>query len=552
MNIMLLAMSTYPKEISHCTALFENVEKYSYFSQLEPGCKQFIKRLADKGDKFDKIISLCTEETLTAPSSMGFKKLCLKSDISQLSPYEFFKKRLVGFIRNNDDAFAYEKENGIDVSECSVFENQELYDDVDSLFVDVKVEADELNIESTVTGIIGIIDELPKEENERINLYLNVQGGARKNIQIINTVLNMLKNRNYVLAAANAIAFSGDKIGESACHNMLNVTSTYLKNDLAAALNAFLKYGRGDMFKEYYERYKKESGITKASEGKIISCINRISDSILLCDAADFINGINSLKAEIINYENQSDENKDPFFKLIINDIKDSYRRLFDSTNIIDDLDVLIEWCVERKLLQQALTLLEVISPRFVFRRGLLYAKKDENTEITLKRLKNQKDQSKIPKYKFDNPDYAVINTFCILNVGNEDYKVNIDFVNNRKVLRKLINSEYQFNMVRSADYPDAWIGLYSDIFERCSVNTSADEIEKLLKLVCDFTQMYAKIRDLRNNTNHAGNTSNDSGIEAYLNKIKSDVQKFNKLLKTIKELTIDVTPHEFYSGAEL
>ena len=63
---------------------------------------------------------------------------------------------------------------------------------------------------------------------------------------------------------------------------------------------------------------------------------------------------------------------------------------------------------------------------------------------------------------------------------------------------------------------------------------------------------MYAKIRDLRNNTNHAGNTSNDSGIEAYLNKIKSDVQKFNKLLKTIKELTIDVTPHEFYSGAEL
>ena len=42
MNIMLLAMSTYPysKEIANYTALSVTGEKYSYYSQLEPGCKK--------------------------------------------------------------------------------------------------------------------------------------------------------------------------------------------------------------------------------------------------------------------------------------------------------------------------------------------------------------------------------------------------------------------------------------------------------------------------------------------------------------------------------
>lgn len=62
---MLLAMSTYPRNVVALQAASqENESIYSYFTQLEPGCKHLFCKLAEKDRKFNKVIVLCTPETL--------------------------------------------------------------------------------------------------------------------------------------------------------------------------------------------------------------------------------------------------------------------------------------------------------------------------------------------------------------------------------------------------------------------------------------------------------------------------------------------------------
>ena len=331
MNVILLAMSTFPTLMKHCIALYgKDGESYSYFSQLEPGCKHFIYELGNKGIAFDKIIVLCTEETLTAPKdTIGNdgkpKTQILKYedktfDISQKSPYDFFKERMISYIKNDAAAFEAEEILSADTAGITRFVHSELYSDPESLFIPVRVEKNEVEITSSIKEIIHLFDTFPRKENEKIFLYLNAQGGARKNVQIVNTVLNMLQSRKYSLSEVNVIEYNDDR--NSSRHRMLDVTGSYLKNDLAAAMNAFLQYGRGDMFADYYDRYKKERGLNTAPEDSVVSSINKISDAILLCNIDDFLKGIEQLKESVKEYDLSKSDIKDPFFELIVNDIR--------------------------------------------------------------------------------------------------------------------------------------------------------------------------------------------------------------------------------------
>ncbi|MBR6396907.1 MAG: TM1812 family CRISPR-associated protein, partial [Lachnospiraceae bacterium] len=390
MNVMLLAMSTFPHDVVPLQAASqENGNVYSYFTQLEPGCKHLICKLADQRKKFDKVIVLCTPETLKE-----YKGKCIENsggktiDISTLTPYVFFEERMLSFIRNDLSAFRYEKELGIDIEPFAKFTFDGLYseDELRSLFEIVPVINDDFKIAEGIKNVISKIPPLSGNDGSDIDLYLNAQGGSRTIIQIINTVLNMLKSRRYSLSEVNVIDFNGDKT--SAGYPILNVTGSYLMNDLAAAMNAFLQYGRGDMFVDYYERYKKERGLSAAPEDSVVSSINGISDAILICNTEDFLKGIEQLKESVKEYDLLETEKKDPFFELIVNDIKNSYKELFDSSDIIDDLDVLVDWCLERGFIQQILTILEAKTPYFVFRRGFIYGKKCKKTEKALAELK--------------------------------------------------------------------------------------------------------------------------------------------------------------------
>ena len=551
MNIMLLAMSTFPPKMKHCIASYgDGRGEYSYFSQLEPGCKHFIKKLGSEGNKFDKIITLCTLETLTAPNTIKdtgrFDKTqfleCYnnKINISEISPYEFFKQRIKGFIKNDESTFAYETELGVDVSDFVRFTESQLYTDLEDLFIDVLIEKNEIEITSSIKAVIDIIDKTAGSKKRAINLYLNAQGGARKNIQIVNTVLNMLQSRKYNLAEVSVIEFNNDRNATN--YKMLDATSLYLKNDLATAMNAFLQYGRADMFNDYYKRYKADRHISNAPEDIIVDAINNISNTILLCDIDGFINGISELRDSITQYDSLPQNTKDPFFALIENDIKQSYKELFNSQDIISDLDVLVKWCLDKKHLQQALTILEAKTPFFVFKYGFIYGKKDNETKQALKSLRESKV---IADYKFREPVYFLINTFCFnmtkrQNNLKKPYCVKKTFEPNSEETQALINESFMLECGKhikqnnNDDPSGILIRFYSDWFSHHEqiYGSDSNSLVKASAELKTFVVCYRNICEFRNNTNHS-NTKLDYDM------LLAKVNGLNNCLISIKRAAI-------------
>ena len=563
MNILLLAMSTYPSNMRHCIASYgEDREEYSYFSQLEPGCKHFIKKLGASGKNFDKIITLCTEETLTAPKDTFDKDGKPKhqflkcgdenEEISELSPYEFFRKRMLGYIRNDDEAFAYEKKLGADVSGYNAFSHSELYPQPEELFIKVKINRDEIDITSTIKEVINIIDDLPGKKGKPICLYLNAQGGARKNVQIVNTVLNMLQSRKYTLSEVSVIEYNDDR--DATRFRMLDATSSYLINDMAAAMNAFLQYGRADMFVEYYKRYKKIHNIDEAPEDIVVEAINKISDAILLSDTEGFLECIGGLKDAIKSYDSISSGDKDPFFELIENDIKASYKELFDSSDIIADLDLLIKWCLDRNLLQQAVTILEAKTPFFVFRYGFIYGNQDEETRQALIELRSR---GRIPDYKFEHPEYLLVNTFCMMSTEktqqkNKPFRAALDFAKNREKLQQLAENNYQFDLANfngSSRNTPVIVNICSDwYFKNEQIYPNDPEgIDKATNDMIRFVVNYRNICEFRNNTNH-------SNVKLVFKDLKGKAIALSSDLKRIKSLASRLEPQkrEFFKNSDI
>ena len=105
MNILLLFVSTLhtpggsTSVYSGYTGEGDKRENYPYLSQLEPGSKYFFNKLAAKGEKFGRVIALCTPETLK-----GVSFTVSGTDVSyeNVSSYEFFRRRMTAFLGNDD------------------------------------------------------------------------------------------------------------------------------------------------------------------------------------------------------------------------------------------------------------------------------------------------------------------------------------------------------------------------------------------------------------------------------------------------------------------
>ncbi len=69
------------------------------FRSLNPGSKYFFNKLAAKGEKFGRVIALCTPETLK-----GVSFTVSGTDVSyeNVSAYELFRRRMTAFLGNDD------------------------------------------------------------------------------------------------------------------------------------------------------------------------------------------------------------------------------------------------------------------------------------------------------------------------------------------------------------------------------------------------------------------------------------------------------------------
>ena len=397
-NILLLSMSTLPfspADNSYYFSKRENDEcievyKMTGISSLEPDSKLMIGKLAFSQERIDKIIVLCTDETLNARNEEKYGGLCA---------FDFYKCRMMDYTGQADKLKGITKEkyqeflatwskqpqknpselsdeeiheilekervsNGITAKSVKLIpfpELKKLYADAEDNFIQAINISDGIHLH--MFEVQNIIFSDPDAE---VRVHYDMQGGLRDTNQFINAMLNMFRTADdFELAEA----FITDFDKNNKIHKIKDKTLDCNIYDLVAGLNEFLRYGRGKLFYRYYQQYKKFKGYKEIPEDKIVSSIKLISNDILLCDIDSFDHDVRNLHERFQIYHDQ--EGKDPVFSNLVSAIEKDYSGIIQENEL--DLVAAVRWCLDKELLQQALVLLEAWSPDYMVRNSILY-----------------------------------------------------------------------------------------------------------------------------------------------------------------------------------
>lgn len=310
-NVLLLALSTFGS-LRHtkysCAAAGINDQVDGYY-QLEPVPKMLAKLLGDNKEYLDKIVMLCTKETLdiaTVKTPEG--------KLLTISPAEYFQRSIRSYLN------PYQKDE-----DC---------------FVTINVSLD-----SPYDGIQRVIETLRDIENPK--LYLDTHGGIRGIQRIMEATVSLLKIEHINVEAAYAVEIGANP-------RILSETENMKIFDFVAGVNEFISCGRADTLKEYSNASAQEN--TSTQEKDLIRAIQIVANGIQWCCIPEFERGLRKLQTFFKNdtsFSNTSDQFS--YLDIYKKDIERDYQKLVKKHTVADE----INWCRKKGFYQQALTLIE-------------------------------------------------------------------------------------------------------------------------------------------------------------------------------------------------
>lgn len=284
----------------------------------------------------------------------------------------------------------------------------------DGLFVDVLMDSKDYT--NTLTKLKNEINSYGTDE-DIINIYIDMQGGDRTGIFLINSVLKLTDKRRFRVKEQFATKFDRDNI----CNEVVDETKTYDVDKLASGMQAFINYGRADDLLEYLESVHGEKGYSEANMG-IVECIRKIGDAISICDPVRFDENISELKKLFDSWE-VKDTGSASVFPMVVEELKNNFSTLIkEDSNILDE----IEWFADKGFIQQALTFIEDKMPQYIY-DNLVYYRLVENNRVI------RTDQTEKIKNFLSSPDYENRLSNRFVNVSGKKYRD----VKNREIREK-------------------------------------------------------------------------------------------------------------------
>ena len=310
-NVLLLALSTFGPSLKRTqyTYEMENNGHVDGYYQLEPVPKMLAKVLADKQEYLDKVVMLCTKETLdiTTVKTPENKQLTI-------SPAEYFQRSIRSYLNphhKNEDSF-----------------------------ITINVSLD-----SPYDGIQRVIETLRNIENPR--LYLDTHGGIRGIQRIMEATVSLLKIEHINVEAAYAVEFGANP-------RIISETKNMKIFDFVAGVNEFITCGRADTLKEYSNASYQTN--INPQEKDLIDAIQIVANGIQWCCIPEFEKGLKKLQTFFNSNSSSSDANNQfSYLDIYKKDIERDYQKLVRKHTVADE----INWCRKKGFNQQALTLIE-------------------------------------------------------------------------------------------------------------------------------------------------------------------------------------------------
>lgn len=362
-----------------------------------------------------------------------------------------------------------------------------------------------------VDNLQGIVDAIKGtgEYDEGIEIYMDVQGGSRTDAYVRNAVLAILaKDQNEEIKVKKIIA-TDFQPGSRRPHPIINETSRYRITDLIAGMNAFLRYGKADIIKDYWNTQKSND----RSVTDLINTMQKIDEALSLCNVVSLQNQIKGL-SELLSEEKDESAgtDADAIFTILKDGIRNDYGNILSGKDV--DASELVKWARRKGLFQQAVTIIESLIPSEIVRKGILYYCTTDS-QVDAVRIFFMQEREKLnrkEKYKLSNVDHYFLKDLAFDRIRADN---SIKSEDKRSVQAG--------TMARSCymDAPDTrYIGIrtYTD----CAQNQNGENA------ITELLRSYYECSFIRNKINHA-----DDGTPPTLKTVRNRIDKFIKAFDT-------------------
>lgn len=355
-NILLVNLSVVdPKKINEeYTYRYKDGEQYFECKGIQTNeavTKLLLSQINKKAEKLDciyLIVSEAVEKEISATFSDGKKR----------THKEFYLEQIEKYCVVNNLTDVWNREHIIEFSIKDAPDNMAL-------------------MRSSIQITEQLYDLKQKLQNEEgdVHLYIDSNGGLRDFMTVLLGTIQLLKLRDFYVHSIWGVYFGPDK------KIIVNKTKAYKIFDLISGIDEYTGYGRAKRLNQFFL----QSEI--CHDQGILEVINSLAEHIQLCHPAKIQKELEQLKKlsyKYINSNKVTDENY-AFWNFVLKEILKDYgalildcrepRELKDivfKKNCATVLE-LIQWCIRKDFLQQALTLFESKMP------SMLVGEKDKD-----------------------------------------------------------------------------------------------------------------------------------------------------------------------------
>ena len=389
-NILLLAMSTLRAKAPDPGSFYNLKQELlvdDCIGQLEPIPKYMITRYGSAEPL--EIIIFCTDDAEND-----------RNNFSGMAAVEYFEERIREYCR----------ENG--------------FQETNLLFRRIGIDEDR-----PVKGIHEAVNYIRsiKRENNLGKFWIDTHGGFREVTLVMESIVSLLK---VDIIIPDRIL--GVRYGDSSNNYIVDQIDSFEMFDFVAGMNEFINYGSVGILKKYYDNKNKTE-----IEENVLNAMEMVAEGAEESDPQKYTQGLDILGEEI---DKIGGEDGDLLLSMFRDYVKDSYGPILNK-NTRTTIGI-ISRCMEKDLVQQALTFIETMMPKDIVDHGLieydpnLLEQKRKEIEKKGKRIATWKEGKNflvdayvsnnylnpyIKAWRFDKKDYSEIDYFEWMKNSDEE-----------------------------------------------------------------------------------------------------------------------------------
>ncbi len=355
------------------------------------------------------------------------------------------------------------------------------------------------------SNIMNIVSMLMGKEEEKVNLFVDVQGLQNSDDFAMITVLFMINNMwSDQISIKNII--SSDSESPNLVHSIRNVLTQYQLNRLLSGVDSFIRYGKVGLIKQYWEK----RNIKNKRIGNMIYAMQYIDDGITLCNIEDLKYGIKELKKVFATpNEEEGTDFESKIISLMETSIRNDYGALVEEDGS-EDINILelIKWAYRKKFYQQTLTIIESHIPADFVHKGVFYYANNDEEKVKMLEMLNEEYWRRPPKdrYMFRDIEHYFVKFYGrhLVNYKQGPLKVLEDYAKIR--IGELTRED-------------------SRLIQAYSIVENKEKLEELL-------YAYYYIGNIRNKVSHSVNSDSRFGNKRDVNKDNENIEKLNEAIE--------------------